>query len=372
LEVVSAYQHKDGEKGIPLWRGDALVTLENIKQTGLHALADELASYLIQAVWPGEEPIGITGTYQPEIDHLNTVFAPTISQAMSADALLHYASMPAPLFKEQAVDAYKRILHDLAHVNEHESPITGVIEQSFVVLASDAAHILSSEATTMIADCKIKVIAAAKQMAEGTLVPTKALTRGVLAAAVSHIALQNASILPLAEKVIAVCLTTTNYAHRASLIPWIAQASVDVTSLGGKVDIKSIVLLRKNALASQIIRNDIPDLLGGFSLQTKVGAVVDARGIRMVPMLACLLPTETFTLRGERSVFLRSLLLAARYTAQLTTTTDRAHRFANPSRATGGVRNSLWDATMKPEATAMALIGVTEAIEAIKAVARSK
>ena len=370
LDVVSAYQHEKGEKVTTLLRGDILVTTEDIKQAGLHALADKLASYLIQSVWPGEETIGITGTYQPEIDRLNTVFAPTISQAMSAEALLHYAMMPAPLFKHQALAAYKRIMHDLAFVNEHESPITGVIEQSFVVLASDDGLVLSTEATEMIANCKVEIVAAAKQMIEGTLVPTKALTRGVLAAAVSHIALHDASVLPLAETIIDVCFATTNHGDRASLIPWIAQASVDVITLGGKVDPENILLLRNNALASQIIDDSIPDLLGGFSLQTKNGAVVDARGIRMVPMLACLLPSETFTRRGERVVFLQSLLLASRFTSQLTTTPERACRFANPSKSIGGVRNSPWDATMKPEATAMALIGISEAIEAITDVAQ--
>jgi hypothetical protein len=89
----------------------------------------------------------------------------------------------------------------------------------------------------------------------------------------------------------------------------------------------------------------------------------------MLPMLATLLPTVEFTPHGERLSLLQSMLLAARFTSQLTTTPERASRFANPERAVGGVRNSTWDATMKPEAVAMALIGISDAIKAINSVA---
>lgn len=369
VHFASAYQHASRENIQLLYRGDEVISTNQLLQTGLHAVADLLASYLVHSQWPGEEAIGITGTYKPEVDRLDDVFAPIISQAMAAEALWQYTKIPRCLYRQEATAVYIRIMNDLAIVNENESPITGVLDQSFVVLASNDEVVLSDEAIAMITDCKSDVVTAAAQLVDGSLVPKKPLERGVLSAAVAHIASQDVTVLPLAEKVISACFTTTNEDDRASLIPWIVQASVRVSNMGFKVDVEDIQQLLDNALASQVVDDSIPDLLGGFSLNTMSGSVVDARSIRMLPMLAALLPTDEFTPHGERLALLQSMLLAARFTSQLTTTPERASRFANPERAVGGVRNSPWDATMKPEAVAMALIGISDAIKAINSVA---
>ena len=372
LKFTAAYQHAKGERVQLLYRGDELVSLMKLQQEGIQEVADLLASYLINSLWQGDEAFGITGTYQPETDRLNTIFAPVISQAMAAEALLNYSSIPKCLHKQNAVDAYKRIMNDLAIVNKNESPITGVVEQSFVVLASGSGITLSENATSMIANCRDAVIKAAKQMVNEANIPSKPLVRGVLSAAIAHVAKQEHSFTSLAEKVIEACITATNDNEQTALIPWIAQASVDTTKLGGKVNIEFIKELRSNALSSQVTDNSIPDLLGGYSLTTKEGSIVDARGIRVIPMLAELLPVETYTPLGNRFDELQTMLLSARFTSQLTTTTERSNRFPNPNRAVGGVRSSPWDATMRPEAAAMALIGITKAIDSIYAVARGE
>lgn len=372
VSYVSAYQKANGESIRVLFRGDDLITLKDLQQAGLQHVANLLASHVMRSVWPLEDPIGITGTYLPEVDRLDVVFAPTISQAMAAEALWNYAQIPSCNQKEKAIVAYTRIMNDLAVVNEHESPITGVTEQSFVVLASSGESLLSKDAVAMIQNCKERVIDAATKLVAGTHVPSKTLDRGVLSAAIAMIAKQDGALLALAQQTIEITFATTQQQSSASLIPWIIHASVTVVDLGGTVDAAAIRELRAVALSSQVINDSVPDLIGGFSLQTKTGSVTDARGIRMLPMLAYLLPVETFTPRAERSAALRSLLLAARYTAQLTTSVERASRFANPAKATGGVRASVWDATMKPEATAMALIGITEAIQTLNRVAQGQ
>lgn len=372
VDFASAYQHAHGEPIRVLFRGDELIALHDLQQTGLQPVAELLASHVIRSVWPLEEPIGISGTYLPEVNRLDVVFAPTISQAMTAEAIWKYAQLPNCAQKENALVAYTRIMNDLAVVNEHESPITGVAEQSFVVLASSGESLLSKDAVSMIQSCKKDVIDAAKAMVGGTHIPQKALARGVLSAAIATLAKQDEALLPLAENTIQIALATTPQQSMASLIPWIMNASVSILDLGGTVDVAAMRKLRDVSLSTQITDDSIPDLLGGFSLQTKSGPVTDARGIRMLPMLASLLPVEKFTPRGERSTALISMLLAARYTSQLTTTRERASRFANPTKATGGVRSSVWDAIMKPEATAMALIGITEAIQALNLVAQGQ
>ena len=369
VDFTSVYQQASGEKIQLLYRGDELITTSHLQQTGLQGVADLLASHLIHSLWPSKEAIGITGTYKPEVDRFDNIFAPLIPQAMAAEALWKYAQLPNSDYAVEAMSTYVQILNDLAVVNVHESPVTGVIEHSFIVLASTNESRLSREALAMIADSKMQVVSAATEMVEETYVPKKALVKGVLSAAIAHLAKEDRTLLPLAENVIKVSFTTTEEDDRASFVPWIVQASVDVSYLGGVIDTREIRKLRIHTLASQIKDETIPDALGGFSLKTIAGPVVDARGIRMLPMLAILLPETAFTSPGERSSSLQSMLLTARYTSQLTTTPERANRFINPTNAVGGVRNATWDTTMKPEATAMALIGITEAIEAIYRVA---
>ena len=371
VTFISAYQHTSGGEIQLLYRGDTHVPIEKLRQVGLQATADLLASSIINSVWPGDEAVGITGTYQPEIDLISPIIAPVVSQAMAGEALLHYASMPDSAHKKEALATYIRIMNDLAVVNESELPIDGVLEQSFVVLAGGEARGLSQDADLLIQHCKTGVVAAARKMADGSSVPSRPFARAVLAAAISRMAAQgfDTDIIALSERAIKVCLHTTAKSDRASLIPWIAQAGVDVISIGGSVDISAIQSIRSNALASQYTASEPKDLLGGFTLRTSRGSVVDARGIRMLPMLADLLQVEAYTPPGDRFAALQSLLLAARFTSQLTTTSERASRFPNPKRALGGVRNATWDATMKPEATAMALIGISKAIESIYAVA---
>jgi len=101
---------------------------------------------------------------------------------------------------------------------------------------------------------------------------------------------------------------------------------------------------------------------GGFLLHTNDGMVVDARGLRMIPMLAKLCHWNA----GNPSTSFQALSRSIGFVEQLSTRKERANRFSNPAMALGGIRKSSWDAAMPTEATAMALIGVVEALRTIE------
>ena len=115
------------------------------------------------------------------------------------------------------------------------------------------------------------------------------------------------------------------------------------------------------ALSAQINETN-SDLFGGFSLISNGIRVVDARGIRMVPMLALFAQTPN----PNQSKAIQALTKSIRFVSQLTTQEQRANRFANPTLSKGGVRVATWDASMPTEASAMALLGVSRAILAFK------
>ncbi|MDP7009489.1 MAG: hypothetical protein QGI78_07965, partial [Phycisphaerales bacterium] len=322
VDFTSSYQHKVSDPIQTLYRGDQIISARALSRSGLLPLADLLASYLIRSVWPHEDRIGITGTYIPEADRYDTMFAPLIPQAMAAEALLRYASLSHAKFNKGAIDAYTRIMNDLAVVNEHESPISNSTEASFIVLASCTNRKLSTPTVAMIEQCKNIVIESSSEMVRGTTQPDTALSRGLLAAAMTHISKQEPRYLSLAEKTIHHCITTASATDHASLIPWIAKACVEVHNLGGTVDRTLAQMLVDGAIASQVTDVAVPDIQGGFSLHATNSSVVDARGIRMVPMIACLLPEEYFTPPEKKSTLLKSLFSAMRFTAQLTTSEE--------------------------------------------------
>jgi hypothetical protein len=156
------------------------------------------------------------------------------------------------------------------------------------------------------------------------------------------------------------CFQNVPIESRMSIIPWIVvPATVHRTN---KQFERSIHELLRIVLASQVRSGDHPDLIGGFTLMARGESVVDARGLRMLPFLANLCQSS-----GEMNAetFL-AMMQALRFTEQLTTSEHRSLRFDNPAMSLGGVRTSAWDAAMPTEATAMALLGVTEAVNTIK------
>ena len=117
----------------------------------------------------------------------------------------------------------------------------------------------------------------------------------------------------------------------------------------------------RTAVAAQIQTSKDIDFIGGFSWPGEDGNVVDARGLRMIPMLAIMCRSST----TQKTTAFQSLMSAVRFVEQLTTKSARADRFGNPPMALGGVRESPWNAAMPTEATAMALLGITKTIKTL-------
>jgi hypothetical protein len=62
------------------------------------------------------------------------------------------------------------------------------------------------------------------------------------------------------------------------------------------------------------------------------------------------------------------LLESLRFLRQLTADEAECHMYKDPAKALGGVRNSLFDQRMPPEATAMTLLAVCETIKSLEAI----
>jgi len=74
------------------------------------------------------------------------------------------------------------------------------------------------------------------------------------------------------------------------------------------------------------------------------------------------------TERGEIQGEIVRLMEALRYLRQLTASQSEAHMYKDPAKAIGGVRASLFDQRMPPEATAMTLLTVCETLRSLEAI----
>jgi hypothetical protein len=158
------------------------------------------------------------------------------------------------------------------------------------------------------------------------------------------------------------CFTDVPLKFRASLIPWIITPIIKLQQRGISKFDDSLLELLQLAISSQVLSGNDDDLIGGFILITDIGDVVDARGLRMLPMLAKICDHSS----TNKTVAFKALVLATRFVEQLTTRKEKSERYENPAMALGGVRKSTWDAEMPTEATAMALLGISDAVNAIQ------
>jgi hypothetical protein len=83
---------------------------------------------------------------------------------------------------------------------------------------------------------------------------------------------------------------------------------------------------------------------------------------RPVVFVAAMLGDLEMTPSAEAGIETARLLAALRYLRQLTVDDASAWMYPDPARAMGGVRTSVWDQRLAPEATAMTLLAVHETL----------
>jgi hypothetical protein len=348
INTLTGVQAVHGGEIRQLICGDELVEQNAKNSISLLELADILATHLIACT---RESGSVIGAYQPETDSLSSPLASPFVQAMVATALQEYAALDSASFKNNARNAALFILNDVKGRFHAAASIPNDVAAAIVIANS------GNSTEPFFNTCTKQTIQFAQDITNGTSVAEKPHEFAIVALAVSKIAqwseVQHGT---LAEKLCEQCLTEVPVQSKVSTIPWIVDAVLELRQNGSTLDTSPLYELLNLVIASQIVNNNNPTLLGGFQLASPDGLVADARGVRMLPMLVQMSQLHS-------SEALRSLVLATRFASQVTTRKERAHRFQNPTMAIGGVRASMSDATMPTEATAMTLIGITRAIQ---------
>jgi hypothetical protein len=110
------------------------------------------------------------------------------------------------------------------------------------------------------------------------------------------------------------------------------------------------------------------DLSGGVLFTTGHQPIPTWQAARPLAFVATMLGDPATTQPEEVPAELVRLLKSLRFLRQLTAEAAEAHMYKDPPRAIGGVRASLFDQRMPPEATAMTLLAVCETIKSLQAI----
>ncbi|MDP7006357.1 MAG: hypothetical protein QF718_09130 [Phycisphaerales bacterium] len=361
IPLTTYIQNSAGAEIITLIRGDELVQNETLNTAYLTKLADSFASHLIKSTNANGMVIG---GYQPETNTLTNMFATHFVQILTANALQQYSKLSNASDSSPAMESSAVIIESIANDFKKDKNIDTESAAALIIMLLDSTSKYSQAVQELLCACESKVMLAAEKYLDPSHTIPPAFELSLVVAATIELGLhyEDEQLIDRGASLCSRCFSDVPLKTRASLIPWIITPILKLQQRGVTTFDDSLSELLQLAVSSQILTENDVDLIGGFMLITDIGNVVDARGLRMLPMLSKICDNSS----SNKTIAFKSLVLATRFVEQLTTRKEKSERYENPAMALGGVRKSTWNAEMPTEATAMALLGITNAITSIQ------
>lgn len=361
-----------------LRRGGRTVGMGDVRGAAILESAAEAAGFLARLAWPGPEPHGIRGDYDPIADAHEPAIAPHASQAIAAWALAVHAGTPGvdAAVAARSLRAAREILSEFTLATEFEEDPgldPGALALWLVALreCGGAAGFADEEEAARIVDfgdgVRTGLLSLTEDAEERDALPgvVRALIALALAREADH-ADDGAACARRAEEMVRWLYVETEPGNLVSLMPWLGLASV---SLAGDGDVGTEAALRE--MRSVIWRFMIASADTDASTSDLVGGVVFTRGTAPLPSWQTLRPTAflavmagdaRLTDASERGEAWGSLTESLRFAMQLQADESCGHMFVRPDAARGGVRLALWDQRCSVNATALALVSWCEAL----------
>jgi hypothetical protein len=352
-----------------LERCGTFVRPREVDTRALEAWASGMAENLWARRWPGPERYGVRGTYDPLLGEFASRSATPAEQALVMEALLRYARHIA---KDAAAsgrvrDRVATIGADLAALEAGEAPATadpGAAALTWSVLneLGSGGDPMPEPLAALRDGCRASV-AKAWADADGLPLPTLLLVLrfapdvpGLDAEA--RAARGRGALLKLGP------------AELPAGMPWIGELSPGNPEGLGAAWTGLRALVHANTLHADALPPDQRDLSGSVLLGPGLPSWQSARPLAF---LGEMLRDERFTGPGEMATAVTRQVEGLRFLRQLAADEGETRAYRDPVLAQWGVRNSVWDQRMPPEATALSLIAVTETLESLDAVgARSR
>jgi hypothetical protein len=340
-----------------------------------------MAKNLEESMWSGTEPFGIRGDYRAVSGAYEPPFARPRSQALAALALIRFANTPgiADADRASAMATCADLLGDLGSVAEpEEDPIGDPVAAAMSAAACpmlldaspDADRAEAIRAFGVRALEGIVLVGAKGEDAQAASAEERSVVAWALASIAQRGGPDSAAHRSTAEAMVRQLVREGGTEGLVSLMPWIAWATLELHPDG---DIPSAVALRDvRAMAWTHQVGDgvasTPDLdFEGGVVFSAGGGVPTASTLRVVSAMAVLLGDRRMTSDDEFLGELARVRRSLRFVMQLMFRAEEAYLARNPARAIGGVRPAPWEPVVSVDATAIGLLTVCDALEAVGA-----
>ena len=386
---------------IQTFRGDTLVGQSEVTRQGIARLAEEIALHMMESMWPeppndvhdpapapgARQPVGMLGDYHPIADDYRPLIAPPIDQALAAFALNRFAKLRGvdQEIAGRAAEAGLRILRDLAEVTATEvDPAKDPVACAAIIHAVSEVPSLRDDVLVGPLYQRARQVVIDSYSPRGGFLDRNAedgKARAISAHGQAMIAGSMARLLMMKDdqlnadavrSAIDAVWTGVPQPQYVGLLPWIGWAEADLaTATGNGIGhLDELNMLAELLMDVQVdAESGSADLAGGFSLQgrTEGSAWPTAQSLRPLAWF-CGVPSQP-TLwphlrRAERVG--EASNRGIRFLWQLTVRSQSEGAFPNFRRASGGVRQSLWQSQQATSAQSLGLISASDALLAIE------
>lgn len=392
FKVVQIAQVKAGGSPMFLHRGGLIVLLGEMQAVRLQSWADDLAENLMRRRWPGPEKYGLIGQFDPLRATPSPEIAGPVEQGTVALALLRYCNTPAVsnAARARSKASYQRLLADLAQVEGPETApwADAVAASAFLEAIGGGMGYRPSGKPLNVFDAYNQcedVLSKSFDRERGFAAEVPVAAQGLLTWALvdsSRVTDGDPSREPTCRLASRAAFRETSPAQLVSQMPWLGWSQTCWTAWldgGLREPIPAAAGLREmramvwqHQLKTEDLPTEAADLAGGIMFTTSRQPLPTWQAARPLAFIATMLGDPRLTDANEIDAELAHLLASLRFLRQLTADEAECHMYKDPAGAIGGVRNSLFDQRMPPEATAMTLLTVCETLRSLDAIKARK
>jgi hypothetical protein len=379
--VVHVAMPFEGAAPVFLDRGSRVVGDEASRTAGLAQMADRVAAHLRSRVWPGVERYGISGDLNAVSGASEPLMAGAFEQGLAALALLRHASLGGAEAGDSRATALD-ILRDLSAVEAGEdtaweSPVTAAAAVGALSMLDASERSADPELEALRARC-VAAVRDGFDPAGGFAASVPTAARGLVAwGLVRALELDDSVKRETAEAAVRSVFRETPPSQLASQTPFVVWAELELHPDGAVPSIAVLEEMRSLVWDHQLRRSDLRpmdrDLAGGVVFTRGRAVLPTWQTMRPLAALARMMGDERLTPGGPAAGRVPGELVRVseglRFVRQLAMTDDGLFLARRADQAAWGVRGAPWDPTLRVEASAMALLSVSEALDSMGRIA---
>ena len=315
-----------------------------------------LTDHITQSIWPGEDLLGLMGTYKPAADRFDPLIASPADQALLAFSLARVANAGTldPARADAAAETAAMILSVLASREE----TTSISTSASIVLAMNALpDMLPTDAISDMHDAALEQL---MTLAESSTEDDEATSAH--AAALAAYALARHGAHEHARDLADHAWEALPVERHSTLFPWIVWCELELAEAGTLSRREHLLDVR-----NQLHQRQVPPMDTRFGMELAGGYVlgrnpddVTAQSLRPGSALPAMLQSRDLTPPEQARDEWNRVRACAGFLLSLQVTPAGATLYSNAKRSSGGVRRAAWDARMQPAAQAMALLTLQE------------